>query len=85
MPDSVKCIRVDMQNIDHIETAVFSALLLLHREKKSSVMIELFNCSKSLVQRFTLAGINRLVTIKMSNKESIQPSRGKLTDINSLD
>ena len=81
VPDTVKYIRVDMQNIGQIETAIFSTLLLLYRENESSRKLEIFNCSKSLVQRLTLAGLNRLINIRMSEESFIKSSESDETDI----
>jgi len=81
VPPTVKHIRIDMQHIAQIETSIFSTLLLLYREKDTSIGIELFNCSKALVQRLTLAGLNRLITLRMSNELSAQNSQADVLDL----
>jgi len=72
VPDTVRLIRIDMKNVTHLDTAIFSTLLLLYYDKNSSVNIEVFNCDKTLVQRLTLVGLNRLITIRMSPEASLK-------------
>jgi len=65
-PDSVKLIRLDLEAVSRIDATIFSTLLLLYFEKESNARIELINCSKALVQRLSMAGLDRLMNVRMS-------------------
>jgi hypothetical protein len=49
-----------------IDYTIFSTLILLYFEKERNARIELINCDKSLARRLSLAGLDRLITIRMS-------------------
>ena len=66
LPDSVRRILIDLDNVTSIDSTIFSTLLLLYFEKERQARIELINCDKSLARRLTLAGLDRLITIRMS-------------------
>jgi len=63
----VKIIRIDMQQVTGIDSSVFSSLLLIYYEMNYHAKIELINCDRALAQKFSLAGLDRLVTIRLSS------------------
>ncbi len=65
-PDTVRVIRIDLQAVTSMDATIFSTLILLHFEKDRRSSIELINCDKPLARRLSLAGLNRLITIRMS-------------------
>jgi len=69
---TVKTIRIDLQQVTAIDSSVFSTLLLIYYEKNTNAKIEITNCSKTLAHRFSLAGIDRLLTIRLSALPTIQ-------------
>lgn len=74
LPHSVRLVRIDMQDVITLDTAIFATLLLLYYDKDSSVKVEVFNCAKALAQRLSLAGLDRLITIRMSATETSMKS-----------
>ena len=62
----LKFIRIDLQNVTHIDSSVFSSLMLIYFEKNSSTKLELVNCSRALAHQFSMAGLDRLMTIQLA-------------------
>jgi len=85
VPDSVRYIRLDMKDVTRIDTSIFSTLLLLYHDKDSSLNIEVFNCDKVLAQRLTLAGLNRLITIRMSEDAALKVAKPVEAESDKLD
>lgn len=77
---SVKIIRIDCQDVTGLDSSVFSSLLLIY-EKNSSARLELVNCDRALAHRFSLAGLDRLLTIRLSSSSGSKTS----TDAEQLD
>ncbi len=65
-PDTVRVIRIDLEGVTKIDATIFSTLILLYFDKERNARIELINCDKALARRLTLAGLDRLITIRMS-------------------
>jgi anti-anti-sigma factor len=65
-PDTVRVIRIDLEAVSRIDATIFSTLILLYFEKERKARIELINCDKALARRLSLAGLDRLITIRMS-------------------
>jgi anti-anti-sigma factor len=65
-PDTVRVIRIDLEAVTSIDATIFSTLILLYFEKERKARIELINCDKTLARRLSLAGLDRLITIRMS-------------------
>ena len=65
-PDTISVIRIDLEAVTSIDATIFSTLILLYFEKERKARIELINCDKSLGRRLSLAGLDRLITIRMS-------------------
>jgi len=70
LPDSIESIFIDLENVTHIDASIFSTLLLLYYQKDNHSRIEVLNCSKALARRLSLAGLDRLITIRMSLSET---------------
>lgn len=77
----VKIIRIDLQEVTSVDSSVFSSLLLIYYEMNYHAKIELINCDRALARQFSLAGLDRLVTIRLSSASGSKAS----SDIDSSD
>ena len=66
IPPSVDIIRINLKDMLSSDASFLSSILLL-REKNPSTIIELYNCSKTLVRRFNMAGVDRLVRLRLAS------------------
>lgn len=65
MGSEVSIIRIDCQDVTGLDSSVFSSLLLIYHEMNNA-KIELVNCDRALAHRFSMAGLDRLMTIRLS-------------------
>jgi anti-anti-sigma factor len=73
LPDSVELILIDLENVTRIDTSIFSTLLLLYYRKENHSRIEVLNCDKALAHRLSLAGLDRLITIRLGSSKVNYP------------
>jgi len=71
IPQSVDVIRIDLKDMMSSDASFMSSVLLL-REKYPAVIIELFNCSKSIARRFAMAGIDRLIRVRLAANDQLE-------------
>jgi anti-anti-sigma factor len=66
----IKIIRIDCEQVRGLDSSVFSSLLLIYHEMDNHGKIELVNCDRALAHRFSLAGLDRLMTVRLSATSS---------------
>ncbi len=66
----IKIIRIDCEQVRGLDSSVFSSLLLIYHEMDNHAKIELVNCDRALAHRFSLAGLDRLMTVRLSATSS---------------
>ena len=76
----LKVIRIDLKEVVQIDSSVFSSLMLIYFEKNSSTKLELTNCSRAMAHQFSLAGLDRLMTIGLDSS----PGRDKPRESNTI-
>lgn len=64
IPISVDIIRINLKEMTSFDASFLSSVLLV-REKYLSTIIELFNCSKNHARRFSMAGLDKLVRVRL--------------------
>ena len=80
LPDTIDLIYIDLAEVSRIDAAIFSTLLLLYYQKDEHSRIEVLNCSKSLARRLSLAGLDRLIKIRLSASDT----SCQLTDVDDM-
>lgn len=70
----IKVIRIDLQDVTQIDSSVFSSLMLIYFEKNSTTKLELINCSRAMAHQFSLAGLDRLMTIRLDSSPAREQS-----------
>lgn len=70
LPDTIDLIYIDLAEVSRIDAAIFSTLLLLYYQKDAHSRIEVLNCNKSLARRLSLAGLDRLIKIRLSASDT---------------